>query len=94
MTPRRSTGTRVTLALALLAFVALGLPDGVLGVAWPSIRDELELPLDALGALLIAATVGYVVSSFSSGCQWRWPTRLSESTSTASRPARDGSWAM
>jgi fucose permease len=59
--------TRVVPVLAALAFVSLGLPDGLLGVAWPSIRASFGLELDALGALLIAATIGYVASSFSSG---------------------------
>ena len=59
--------TRLVPVLAALAFVSLGLPDGLLGVAWPSIRASFGLPLDALGALLVAATTGYVASSFSSG---------------------------
>jgi fucose permease len=58
---------RLVPALAALAFVSLGLPDGLLGVAWPSIRATFGLELDALGALLVAATTGYVASSFSSG---------------------------
>lgn len=53
--------------LASLAFVSLGLPDGLLGVAWPSIRASFALDVDAVGALLIATTAGYVSSSFSSG---------------------------
>jgi fucose permease len=53
--------------LASLAFVSLGLPDGLLGVAWPSIRASFGLDVDAVGALLIATTAGYVSSSFSSG---------------------------
>jgi len=53
--------------LAALAFISLGLPDGLLGVAWPSIRAFFGLELDALGILLIVTTVGYVTSSFSSG---------------------------
>jgi len=57
----------ILLAIALLAFVSLGLPDGVLGVAWPSIRRSFDLPLSALGALLTAAMAGYLVSSFGSG---------------------------
>ena len=59
--------TRLVPVLAALAFVSLGLPDGLLGVAWPSIRASFGLELDALGALLVAATTGYVASSFSSG---------------------------
>ena len=54
-------------ALASLAFISLGLPDGLLGVAWPSMRRSFGLELDAVGALLVSTTVGYVSSSFSSG---------------------------
>ena len=53
--------------LAYAAFVSLGLPDGLTGVAWPSIRATFGLPLDALGALTTAGTIGYLASSFSSG---------------------------
>jgi fucose permease len=55
------------LALSYVGFVSLGLPDGLLGVAWPSIRASFGLPLDALGPLLVASTSGYVLSSFASG---------------------------
>ena len=57
----------VLLALAGLGFASLGLPDGVIGVAWPSMRASFDLPLDALGALLVSSTIGYVASSFSAG---------------------------
>ena len=53
--------------LAYVAFIALGMPDGLLGVAWPSIRSDFSLPLDALGALLVASTTGYLISSSLSG---------------------------
>ncbi|MCI0388054.1 MAG: MFS transporter [Acidobacteria bacterium] len=55
------------LSLSYLSFVSLGLPDGLNGVAWPSIRAYFNLPLDALGELLLMFTIGYLVSSFSSG---------------------------
>jgi fucose permease len=55
------------LALSFVGFVSLGLPDGLLGVAWPSIRESFDLALDALGPLLVATTTGYVLSSFASG---------------------------
>ena len=53
--------------LAFVAFIALGMPDGLLGIAWPSIRADFSLPLDALGALLVASTTGYLISSSLSG---------------------------
>ncbi|HET9529037.1 MAG TPA: MFS transporter [Blastocatellia bacterium] len=54
-------------SLAYLSFISLGLPDGLLGVAWPSIRAYFDLPIDALGALLVMFTSGYLLSSFISG---------------------------
>ena len=53
--------------LSYLSFVSLGLPDGLNGVAWPSIRAYFDLPLDALGALLVMFTLGYLASSMTSG---------------------------
>jgi MFS family permease len=53
--------------LAFVAFVAIGMPDGLLGVAWPSIRRSFSVPLDAAGLLLSAAVIGGLVSSISSG---------------------------
>jgi len=55
------------LVLAYIAFISLGLPDGLLGVAWPSIRSDFGLHLDMLGTLLAASTLGYLTSSFFSG---------------------------
>jgi len=53
--------------LAYIAFISLGLPDGLLGVAWPSMRKDFSQPLDALGLLFIAGLTGYSTSSFFSG---------------------------
>src|SRR5512143_153754 len=53
--------------LAFVAFIALGLPDGLLGVGWPSIRAGFSVPLDAIGMFLAAAVTGYMTSSFLSG---------------------------
>ena len=48
--------TRVSLLLAYLAFISLGLPDSLLGVGWPSVSADLRVPLDAVGLLLVAGT--------------------------------------
>ena len=55
------------IVLAFVAFVAIGLPDGLLGVGWPSIRTGFSIPLDAIGMFLIAGVAGYMTSSFLSG---------------------------
>ncbi|MGD9617465.1 MAG: sugar MFS transporter [Alphaproteobacteria bacterium] len=54
-------------ALAFVAFTSLGLPDGLLGVSWPSIRSDFGRPLDSLGLLVAVTTAGYLAASFSSG---------------------------
>ncbi|GAB3767940.1 MFS transporter [Microlunatus parietis] len=51
------------LLLAYLAFLSLALPDGMLGVAWPSMRISLDEPLDALGWLLPFAVGSYLASA-------------------------------
>lgn len=53
--------------LAYAAFVALGMPDGLLGIAWPTMRLDFGVPLDAVGMLLVASVTGYMTSSFLSG---------------------------
>ncbi len=50
--------------LAYISFIMVGLPVGLLGVAWPTMRADFALPLDAMGLLLISSTVGYFLSSF------------------------------
>ena len=39
-------------ALPLATFIALGLPIGALGIAWPAIRSSFDAPLGGLGLLL------------------------------------------
>jgi fucose permease len=53
--------------LAFAAFVSLGLPDGLLGVSWPSISGGFGVPLEALGLLVAVTTAGYLTSSFLAG---------------------------
>ena len=53
--------------LAFIAFIALGMPDGLLGVGWPSIRSDFSIPLDSMGMILFTATLGYLTSSFLNG---------------------------
>lgn len=55
------------IGIAYTGFVVLGMPGGLLGVAWPSVRASFDLSLDAVGGLLMASTAGYLLSSFSSG---------------------------
>jgi len=56
-----------TAAVAFSGFVVLGLPTGMLGIAWPSIRAALDAPLAGLGVLLAAMTLTQFASSGLSG---------------------------
>lgn len=52
-------------ALSLGSFVALGLPDGMLGTAWPSARQTFGAPIADLGLILLISTIGSIsVSAF------------------------------
>ncbi|QEN06367.1 MFS transporter [Thiospirochaeta perfilievii] len=53
--------------IAYIAFISLGLPDGLLGVAWPGIKDTFKVSIDSVGLILIFGTAGYMLSSFFSG---------------------------
>ena len=56
-----------TAAVAFSGFVLLGLPTGMLGIAWPSMRAALDAPLAGLGVLLAAMTLTQFGSSGLSG---------------------------
>jgi fucose permease len=56
-----------TAAVAFSGFVVLGLPTGMLGIAWPSIRASLDAPLAGLGVLLAAMTITQFGASGLSG---------------------------
>lgn len=51
------------LVVIYVAFIGLGLPDTVLGAAWPLMQSDLHAPLSAAGILSIIVSVGTIVSS-------------------------------
>lgn len=59
------------LLTAYLAFIGLGLPDAVAGVAWPSIRESFGLGQGGLGLIIATAGAGYLLSSACSGLVMR-----------------------
>ena len=46
--------------LSLGTFAALGLPDGMLGTAWPAMRHSFGAPVGDLGLILLFGTIGSV----------------------------------
>ena len=51
------------LAIIYLAFISLGLPDSLLGSAWPVIHQEIRAPLSWSGIVFMIISVGTIVSS-------------------------------
>ena len=51
------------LAIIYLAFISLGLPDALLGSAWPVMHQELRVPLSWSGGVFMIIAVGTIVSS-------------------------------
>lgn len=58
---RRAATIRSSDLLSLGSFVILGLPDGMLGTAWPSMRATFGAPVGGLGFILLIATAGSVL---------------------------------
>ena len=54
------------LAIIYLAFISLGLPDSLLGSAWPEMHQELGVPLSAMGIVTTLISIGTVASSLMS----------------------------
>lgn len=53
----------VLIAIVYLAFVSLGLPDSLLGAAWPVMREELSMPISGAGVVSMTIAAGTVLSS-------------------------------
>ena len=54
------------LAVIYLAFISLGLPDSLLGSAWPSMQPEFGVPVSYAGIISMIIALGTVVSSLQS----------------------------
>src|SRR5260370_35315537 len=58
---RPASASRSSDLLSLGSFVVLGLPDGMLGTAWPSMRASFGAPVGDLGLILLIAMAGSVL---------------------------------
>ena len=54
------------LAVIYLSFISLGLPDALLGSAWPSMYGEFNVPVSYAGVVSTIIAVGTVISSLQS----------------------------
>lgn len=54
------------LAVIYLSFISLGLPDSLLGAAWPSMYPDFGVPVSYSGVIFCIISVGTVISSLQS----------------------------
>ena len=54
------------LVIIYLAFISLGLPDALLGAAWPSMYPQFDVPVSYAGIISMIIALGTVVSSLQS----------------------------
>ena len=57
---------QLLLIIIYLSFISLGLPDSLLGSAWPSMYPQLEVPVSYAGIISMIIAVGTIISSLQS----------------------------
>lgn len=62
-----SSGAIIVIAFLFVAFILLGMPGAITGVGWPDMRDEFGLRQDSIGMLLLAGTIGHLISGAFNG---------------------------
>ena len=58
--------TSLLLVIIYLAFISLGLPDSLLGSAWPSMYRELGASVSWAGIVSMIMCIGTIISSLAS----------------------------
>ncbi len=54
------------LAIIYVSFISLGLPDGLLGSAWPVMYEQLQVPVSWSGLIFMIISAGTIISSLQS----------------------------
>jgi fucose permease len=57
-----ATSALIVLVVSFAAFICLGLPDGTMGVAWPSVRDGFARTQTDFGLVLLVHGASYFLS--------------------------------
>lgn len=57
---------QILLAIIYVSFISLGLPDALLGSAWPSMYREMSVPVSYAGIISMIISLGTVISSLQS----------------------------
>lgn len=58
--------TTILLFVIYISFISLGLPDSILGSAWPTMYQELDVPVSYAGIIAVIIAFGTIVSSLQS----------------------------
>ena len=53
----------VLLIIIFISFIGVGLPDSILGTAWPSIYREFDLPVSLAGYITATVSACTIISS-------------------------------
>ncbi len=56
----------ILLPIIYVSFISLGLPDSLLGCAWPTIYPQFSVPFSSAGVISMIISVGTVISSLMS----------------------------
>ena len=62
----------LVLIIIYLSFISLGLPDALLGAAWPIMSQEFSVPVSCAGGISLIVAMGTVVSSLQSDRLTKW----------------------
>lgn len=65
-TEKRDKMYLLLLAVIYLAFISLGLPDSLLGSAWPTVRVTFDVPLSYMGIVSMIISGGTIISGLMS----------------------------
>ena len=57
---------QMLLLIIYLAFISLGLPDSLLGSAWPSMYQDFSVPVSSSGIVFMIISLGTIISSLPS----------------------------
>ena len=60
------------LTIIYVSFVSLGLPDALLGAAWPVMQTDLSVPVSYAGGISLIIAVGTVISSLQADRLMKW----------------------
>lgn len=56
--------TTILLIIIYISYIGLGIPDSLIGVAWPAIYREFDIPVSAVSMITLLISGGTIVSSF------------------------------